>query len=657
MAILAASAISAKYSEWSSNSLNPGLVDSEKLTRLLTIARHARIAYGSMSIITRLLLVVLVALTPITAIQVLDEIERRHTREAELNAEALRLATLVGMEQDRVIEGARQLLITMSRLQSVRVEDQVLCSDLFYELANSLPAYAYLSAVDAGGKVMCSAIAPPGNAMPALPSWRFMRTGFIVGGFSRLADGTAILEFGTPIFGEDNEDGDNGGMIIAGLRLDWLDANLASTDLPPGTVLNIADRDGVIIAHLPHAEAGAPEIGSLLPTERRHLIHGTKLGTVEGRDATGRALVFGYNPVEAPPGQGVYIEVGLDRDIAFNVIDHSTMRNALALLGALLLGALLSSLLARRFIQQPTGALLRAALRWRRGDLSARVGGLENDRSEFGRLGRAFDEMAVAIGVREAQLTMAKDQAEAASRAKSAFLANMSHELRTPLNAIIGFSDVIVSQLYGADARERYCEAATHINSSGTHLLRLVNDILDLSKLSAAQMDLTEEWVDVPALLASCVRLVAAPGRQPAPRIVVSTPNALPPVMADETRLKQTVVNLLANAVKFSNGNGAITLSARLAATGDLAIAVADQGVGMKPEDIPLALQPFRQLDNRLARTHEGTGLGLPLAKMLIERHHGTLSVESTLGVGTTVTITLPRTRLRQEPEPAALAS
>jgi signal transduction histidine kinase len=117
------------------------------------------------------------------------------------------------------------------------------------------------------------------------------------------------------------------------------------------------------------------------------------------------------------------------------------------------------------------------------------------------------------------------------------------------------------------------------------------------------------------------------------------------------------VVNLLANAVKFSGGNGIITLSARLAASGDLAITVADQGVGMKPEDIPLALQPFRQLDNRLSRTHEGTGLGLPLAKMLIERHQGTLNVESTLDVGTTVTITLPRTRLRQEPEPAALAS
>jgi signal transduction histidine kinase len=606
-----------------------------------------------MSIIVRLFLLVLVALTPITAIQVVDEIDRRRTREAELNAEALRLATLIGMEEDRIIEGGRQLLTVLAQLHSIRTGDRTMCGRLFRRLATTFPFYAYVAATDATGEAICSTSAE--IAAAPLPQWSLGRTAFVVGDFARLGDGTDVLQIGTPILAADGEEG-VGGMVVAGLRLDWLVASLADTPLPPGTTVNITDRNGVIVAHLPREDAASP-IGTLLPDERRTLVHGTKLGVVEGRDAAGRTLVVGYNPIEVPPGEGVYIEVGLDRDLAFAAIDKSTLRDTLALIGALLLGGLLSSLLARRFIQQPARALLRAAGRWRRGDFSARVAAAERDNSEFGRLGRAFDEMAVAIGVREAQLTLAKDQAEAASRAKSAFLANMSHELRTPLNAIIGFSDVIVSQLYGADAAPRYREAAGHINTSGKHLLRLVNDILDLSKLSAAQMDLTEEWVDVATLLANCVRLVAAPGRQPAPQIAIATANALPAVMADETRLKQTVVNLLANAVKFSNGNGTITLSARLTPAGDLAIAVADQGVGMKPEDIPLALQPFRQLDNRLARTHEGTGLGLPLSKMLVERHQGTLAVESTLGIGTTVTITLPRARLRQEAERAALAS
>jgi signal transduction histidine kinase len=606
-----------------------------------------------MSIIVRLFLLVLVALTPVTAIQVVDEIDRRGTREAELNAEALRLATLVGMEEDRIIEGGRQLLTMLAQLHSIRTGDRTMCARLFSRLASTFPFYAYVAATDATGNTMCSTSAE--IAAAPLPQWSLSRTGFVVGDFARLGDGTDVLQIGTPILAADGEEG-VGGMVVAGLRLDWLVASLADTPLPPGTTVNITDRNAVIVAHLPREDAGSA-IGTVLPDERRTLVHGTKLGVIQGSDAYGRTLVVGYNPIEVPPGEGVYIEVGLDRDLAFAAIDKSTLRDTLALIGALLLGGLLSSLLARRFIQQPARALLRAAGRWRRGDFSARVAAAERDNSEFGRLGRAFDEMAVAIGVREAQLTLAKDQAEAASRAKSAFLANMSHELRTPLNAIIGFSDVIVSQLYGADAAPRYREAAGHINTSGTHLLRLVNDILDLSKLSAAQMDLTEEWVDVPTLLASCVRLVAAPGRQPAPRIAVATPSELPAVMADETRLKQTVVNLLANAVKFSNGNGTITLSARLTPVGDLAISVADQGIGMKPEDIPLALQPFRQLDNRLARTHEGTGLGLPLSKMLVERHQGTLAVESTLGVGTIVTITLPRARLRREAERAALAS
>jgi signal transduction histidine kinase len=612
-----------------------------------------------MSIIVRLFFLVLVALTPVTAVQVLDELDLRRTREAELNAEARRLATFVGMEQDRIIEGARQFLITLSRLHSVRTGEHALCAELFERLASSFPFYAYLAATDSTNNIFCSAIRTESGTVTdsSLPTWRFTPIGFTVGDFARLNDGTGVLQLGTPIFAEDGEDGETGGMVIAGLRVDWLASELAATPLPPGTLLNITDRDGAIIAHLPRDDANAPKVGTELPRERRSLIHGDRLGTLEGGDGVGRTLVFGYNPVEAPPGEGVYIEVGLDRNLAFATINNSTLRDALALIGALLLGGLLSSLLARRFIQQPTRALLRAAGRWRRGDFSARVGAEERDNSEFARLGRAFDEMAVAIGVRETQLTLAKDQAEAASRAKSAFLANMSHELRTPLNAIIGFSDVIVSQLYGPEAAARYREAGGHINSSGKHLLRLVNDILDLSKLSAAQMELTEEWVDVPALLASCVRLVAAPGRQPAPRIVIATPDDLPVVMADEMRLKQAVVNLLANAVKFSNGDGTITLAVRLTRTGDLAITVADRGVGMKPEDIPLALQPFRQLDNRLARTHEGTGLGLPLAKMLIERHQGTLSVESMLGIGTTVTITLPRARLRQEAEQAALAS
>ncbi len=141
--------------------------------------------------------------------------------------------------------------------------------------------------------------------------------------------------------------------------------------------------------------------------------------------------------------------------------------------------------------------------------------------------------------------------------------------------------------------------------------------------------------------------LVLNQARQKSVTISTDVPDDLPPLMAGELRLKQVMVNLLSNAVKFSREGGAITLTARLAENGDLAIVVADQGIGMKPQDIPIALEPFRQIDNALSRSYEGTGLGLPLAKMLVEKHGGTLTLESTPGVGTTVTVTLPKSRLQ----------
>jgi two-component system cell cycle sensor histidine kinase PleC len=223
----------------------------------------------------------------------------------------------------------------------------------------------------------------------------------------------------------------------------------------------------------------------------------------------------------------------------------------------------------------------------------------------------------------------------------------MSHELRTPLNAIIGFSEVIVGQIYGAGAGERYRECASYINASGQHLLRLVNDILDLSKLAAGQLDLAESLVDLKTLMRDSVDLVLSQAQQKGVTISTAIAEGLPPLMAGELRLKQVLLNLLSNAVKFSRPGGAVALSAELRPSGDLAIAVADQGIGMKPQDIPIALEPFRQIDNALSRSYEGTGLGLPLAKMLVEKHGGSLALESALGIGTTVTVVLPASRLR----------
>ena len=229
----------------------------------------------------------------------------------------------------------------------------------------------------------------------------------------------------------------------------------------------------------------------------------------------------------------------------------------------------------------------------------------------------------------------------------------MSHELRTPLNAVIGFSEIMKNEIFGPIGDRRYRDYAADVHASGRHLLDLINDILDLSKVEAGRLELRESRVDISQVTEVCERLVRERARNGGVRLVFDLPRQAPRVWADDVKLKQVLLNLVSNAIKFTPSGGQVTVAAGFDSEGMLRLSVADSGIGMRPEDIPLALQPFRQIDNALTRKYSGTGLGLPLAKALIELHGGRLEIDSRPGIGTTATIVLPARR-RVSDDPAA---
>jgi signal transduction histidine kinase len=244
----------------------------------------------------------------------------------------------------------------------------------------------------------------------------------------------------------------------------------------------------------------------------------------------------------------------------------------------------------------------------------------------------------------EFALASARRAAEVANRSKSEFLANMSHELRTPLNAILGFSEMIGQEILGPIGA-KYLEYARDIHASGRHLLELVNDVLDLSKLEAGKVELHETDIDVSALIADCLTLVKARADSGQVALKVEIAPGFPGLRADLRSLKQVMLNLLTNAVKFTPEGGDVVISAEIDRKGAVDISVRDTGIGMSQNEVEIALTPFGQVDSHLSRKHEGTGLGLPICKSLIELHGGTLAVASEPNVGTRVTVRFPATR------------
>ena len=333
-------------------------------------------------------------------------------------------------------------------------------------------------------------------------------------------------------------------------------------------------------------------------------------------------------------------------------------------LGALAMSIILiiAFVIARRFARlfsEPLEELVETAKEVSKsGDYSARA--LPHSSDEVGLLTRYFNEMLEEIERRDKghvrqqysleqlveskthEIRSALEKSEAASQAKSEFLANMSHELRTPLNAILGFSEIMFEELFGAHTSNKYKEYSCLIHESGAHLLDIINDLLDLTKVAAGKTELRIESTNITEIANEVIEMMSVRAQRKHQQLSLSVNDEIPAVNCDRRIIKQILVNLISNAVKFTHENGKIQLVLDAPDKGFVRIRVCDTGLGMTEEEIRVAMQPFGQAQSILSRSHEGTGLGLPLVQQFLELHKANLHIQSTPGKGTDVGVKLP---------------
>ncbi|GIL41514.1 sensor histidine kinase [Roseiterribacter gracilis] len=332
----------------------------------------------------------------------------------------------------------------------------------------------------------------------------------------------------------------------------------------------------------------------------------------------------------------------------------SALRALITVAGMALLtlgvGALAVAMFGRRVVF-PILALTRTVVRIAEGERTIDVPHRARE-DEIGQMGNALETLREnalaaeqAASQHAARLEEARSVAESASRAKSAFLATMSHELRTPLNAVIGFAEMIEREIVGPVGAPAYVEYARDIHESASHLLQLINDILDLSTLEAGHLSLSEEKVDLRQTLQACVRMLAPRAESGQISMLLETDLDSTPVVCDERRIRQVALNLLANAVKYTPPGGKIVVRLTRDRDGNVVLSFEDNGIGISESDLTLVMAPFGRAETAFNRTTEGTGLGLPLTKRLVEAHGGELILQSAPGKGTTATVRLPAWR------------
>jgi signal transduction histidine kinase len=535
-------------------------------------------------------------------------VQLRHDREQTLDTARARSAVLSATFAEHLTSLMRALDQTLLSVKQDYERDPA-----GFDAAAELMRYAVLHDLS----LQITVIGPDGflTASSLQPSPSRIHLGDREHFLAHLHADTGAMFISKPVFGRvskkwsiqltrrlNGANGDFAGVVVVSLDPSYLAAFFNTLDVGPSGFVSVVGRDDMMI----RARSGGMDLSARpsmastqLPQRLRHSAAGTYEG-VSPIDGIGRVISY-----HALPEYPLVLVVGMARREILGLLAERRVSLTLVALAISLVFLGAAALLVRQIDRQ---ARTEAELR------------------------------------RQAlELAESRHEAETASRAKSQFLANMSHELRTPLNAIIGFSDVMTKGVFGPIGSPRYRQYAADIHRSGQHLLELINGVLDMSRIEAGQHSLSPEDVELAPLLQECLGYVSVRAEESGVAMECRVGPGPLAVRVDRRALRQILLNLLSNAVKFTAPGGRVSIAAEAGEGGTVAIAVADTGIGIPAADLERIFEPFQQSDSTVARRREGTGLGLAITKSLVGLNGGAISVESTVGKGTTIAVRLPR--------------